>query len=122
MVEHAGEARILADHILSLGLGFAQVQDAEIFAPFGDGFDVANGSFEEKAIGRTGFNAFGWRYYDDPGVSRVYDPAVAPDGDYYLSLNHTTSGTYHGSVHQGTDATGDILPGGTTGTQDYYVT
>ncbi|MHC5184764.1 MAG: GDSL-type esterase/lipase family protein [Planctomycetota bacterium] len=111
MVEHAGEARILADHILSLGLGFAQVQDAEIFNPFGDGFDVANGSFEKKAIGRTGFNAFGWRYYDDPGVSRVYDPAVAPDGDYYLSLTHNTGNTYWGSVHQGTDATGDLLPG-----------
>ncbi|MFZ9034352.1 MAG: hypothetical protein ACO21J_10425, partial [Anaerohalosphaeraceae bacterium] len=116
----AGESRILADHILSLGLGFTQVQDAEIFNPFGDGFDVANGSFENKAIG--GFDAFGWRYFDDPGVSCVYDPAVAPDGDYYLSLNHNAGNTYWGSVHQGTDATGDFLPGGTSGTQDYYVT
>jgi hypothetical protein len=120
MVEHAGEARILADHILSLGLGFTQAQDAEIFNPFGDGFDMANGSFEEKAIGV--FGAFGWRYFDDPGVNRVYDPAVAPDGDYYLSLTNNTGGTYWGSVHQGTDATGDFLPGGTSGIQDYYIT
>ncbi|MHC5183938.1 MAG: GDSL-type esterase/lipase family protein [Planctomycetota bacterium] len=106
--------------ILSLGLGFTQVQDAEIFNPFGLGFDVVNGSFENKAIG--GFDAFGWRYFNDPGVNRVYDPAVAPDGDYYLSLTHNTGGTYWGSVHQGTDATGDLLPGALAATQDYYVT
>ena len=109
MIEHAGEARILADHILSLGLGFGQVQDAEVFDAFGHNFDVANGSFEDA--GKSGFNAYGWRYYTDEGVNRIYDPSGAADGDYYLQL--TAGGTGNaGSVRQGTDATGDLAPGG----------
>ena len=120
MIEHAGEANILADHIVSLGLGFTKVQDSEIFDSFGRNFNVANGSFEGVGIGS--FGAFGWRYYDDPGVIRVHDPIVAPDGEYYLSLTAGGSNPNAGSVIQGTDATGDFLPGATTGTQDYYVT
>ena len=120
MIEHAGQANILADHILSLGLGFTKVQESEIYDSFGRNFDVTNGSFEEKAIGT--FGAFGWRYYDDPGVSRVYDPAGASDGDYYLRLTAGGANPNAGSVIQGTDATGDFLPGATSGTQDYYVT
>ena len=92
----------------------------QIFDSFGRNFNVANGSFEGVGIG--GFGAFGWRYYDDPGVSRVHDPAVAPDGDYYLSLTAGGTNPNAGSVIQGTDATGDFLPGATSGTQDYYVT
>ena len=38
---------------------------------YGEDGDVANGSFEEVAP----FGGWGRRYYDDPGVSRIYDPA-----------------------------------------------
>jgi hypothetical protein len=54
----------------------------DVFSGFGVGGNVANGSFEEAAP----FGGWGWRYYDDYGVSRVYDPAGAYDGDYYLRL------------------------------------
>ncbi len=119
MIEHAGEANILADHIVSLGLGFTKVQESELFDSFGRNFNVANGSFEGAGIGS--FGAFGWRYYDDSGVSRIHDSAVAPDGEYYLQLTAGGGGN-SGSVMQGTDATGDFLPGPTTSTQDYYLT
>ncbi|MBN8431298.1 hypothetical protein JF535_10600 [Microbulbifer salipaludis] len=112
MVEHAGQARLLAEHITNLGLGFSIVQPAEIFDGFGRNFDVANGSFEYAA--RTGFEAFGWRYVDD-GVERVYDPAGAADGNYYIRL------AVGDRVHQGGDATGDFQPGATSGGQTYVV-
>jgi lysophospholipase L1-like esterase len=113
MIEHAGEARILAEHILSLGLGFTQVQDAEIFDSFGRDFNVANGSFE--GVGKANFGAFGWRYFDDNGVERVHGDAY--DGSYFLRLTANS-----GAVHQGTDATGDFLPGPTSGNQQYTIT
>ncbi|GMG86143.1 SGNH/GDSL hydrolase family protein [Biformimicrobium ophioploci] len=112
MVEHAGQARLLAEHIAGLGLGFSIVQPAEIFDGFGRNFNVANGSFEYAA--RTGFEAFGWRYVDD-GVERIYDPAGAADGNYYIRL------PVGDRVHQGTDATGDFQPGATSGGQAYVV-
>ena len=42
---------------------------------YGEDGDVANGSFEEVAP----FGGWGRRYYDDPGVSRIYDPGAAGD-------------------------------------------
>ena len=71
MVEHGGQARILADHIASLGLGFSIRQSCDVFDGFGRAFNVANGSFED--IARGGFGAFGWRYFDD-GVERIRNP------------------------------------------------
>jgi lysophospholipase L1-like esterase len=112
MVEHAGQARLLADHIASLGLGFSVQQPAEVFDGFGRNVDVANGSFEQVA--NTGFAAFGWRYVDD-GVTRICNAAQAAHGNCYIRL---LAGQ---QVHQGTDATGDFEPGGTDGNQGYVV-
>jgi hypothetical protein len=120
MTDHSGQANLLADHILSLGLGFTQVQNSEIFDGFGRNFNVANGGFEGS--GKAGFDGFGWRYYDDPGVERIYDPAGAYAGDYYLRLTYTEGGANYGSVQQGTDATGDFLPGPTPDIQQYTLT
>lgn len=114
MVEHSGEARILADHIVSLGQGFAQQKNPEVFDGFGRNFDVANGSFEDLAA--SGFKAFGWRYQAVAGVDRIFSPTGAAAGSYYLRL---TQGRL---VHQGTDATGDMAPGGTAKIQKYTVT
>jgi hypothetical protein len=73
---------VLADHIQSV-LRWVPVADQDVFSGFGRNGDVANGSFEEVAP----FGGWGWRYFDDPGVSRVYDPPGARDGDHYLSLS-----------------------------------
>jgi len=110
MVEQAGQARILANHIVSLGLGFELNQDAEIFNRFSGTFDVANGSFE--AVAKAGFNSFGWRYVDQDSVRIKGDAA---DGDYYVRLSNGKR------IHQGNDATGDLKPGGTQGKQRYRV-
>ena len=114
MVEHGGEARILADHITSLGLGFTQERNPEVFDGFGHNFDVANGDFEDVAA--SGFEAFGWRYHAVDGVDRIFDPSGAASGSHYLRLAQGLS------VHQGTDATGDLAPGGTTEIQRYQLT
>ena len=76
MVDHAGQARRLADYIVSLELGFSRQQDASVVGGYGEGFDVANGSFEGTA--RDGYGGFGWRYFED-GVERVMDSAGAAD-------------------------------------------
>jgi len=112
MVDHAGQARRLADYIVSLELGFSRQQDANVVSGYGEGFDVANGSFEGAA--RDGYGGFGWRYFED-GVERVMDSAGAADGDYFIRLNQAEL------VHQCVDATGDFLPGGTTSDQTYEV-
>lgn len=112
MVEHAGQARLLAQYIVSLNLGFEQVNDADVFDGFGRDFDVANGSFEESAA--DGYAAFGWRYHED-GVERIDDQDAAPDGRYYIRLDAGEE------IHQGIDASGDFLPGGTNGRQAYRV-
>jgi hypothetical protein len=80
--EHAGMAMYLADH-LQATLGWNPVAPQDVSSGFGRDGDVANGSFEEVAP----FGAWGWRYFDDPGVSREYDPSGAYDGDYYLRLS-----------------------------------
>jgi len=85
--DHAGMAMYLADH-LQATLGWTPVAPQDVFSGFGRDGDVANGSFEEVAP----FGGWGWRYFDDPGVSREYDPSGAHDGgaydgDYYLRLS-----------------------------------
>ena len=80
--DHGGMAMVLADHITSV-LGWDPEAPQDVFSGFGINGDVANGSFEEVAP----FGGWGWRYFDDPGVSRVYALGGAYDGDYYLSLS-----------------------------------
>ncbi len=110
MVEHAGQARILANHILSLNLGFKQVAEAEVFSRYSGNFDVVNGSFEHIATG--GFMGFGWRYVNQ-GVERINGDAA--HGEFYIRLDKGEQ------VHQGNDATGDLMPGGTQGKQRYRI-
>jgi hypothetical protein len=75
-------AQILADHLTSV-LGWTQ-GSRDVMNGFGMDGDVANGSFEETAP----FGGYGWRYLNDYGVSRVYSPAGALDGEYYLRLSN----------------------------------
>jgi len=95
--DHAGMARCLAQHLSSV-TGWTAVE-ADVVSGFGTGGDVANGSFEEAAP----FGGWGWRYFDDPGVSRVFDPAGAHHGEYYLRLadgasSHQTNPADNGEV------------------------
>ena len=113
MVEHAGQARLLAHHIESVNSEWKILHDAEIFDAYGHNFDVANGSFENVAKG--GFNAFGWRYHDD-GVERIDDSTTASDGDYFIRLSKGQE------VHQGLDASGDFEPGPAKTGQLYEIT
>jgi hypothetical protein len=78
--DHSGMAHVLADH-LAYVLGWTPGA-ADVMNGYGIGSDVANGSFEEVAP----FSGYGWRYYTDAGVSRVYDSVEAIDGNYYLRL------------------------------------
>jgi hypothetical protein len=43
---------------------------SDVLSGYGVEANVANGGFEEVAP----FGGWGWRCFDDPGVSRVYDP------------------------------------------------
>ena len=113
MVEHAGQSRLLANHIAALNSQWQVNKDAEIFDSYGSNFEVANGSFEFMAKG--GFNAFGWRYHDE-GVQRIYDGQSASEGQYFIRLNEGIK------VHQGQDASGDFLPGAAKTGQLYKVT
>lgn len=113
MVDHAGQARRLAQYIESLQLGFELRQDAEVVSGYGRGFDVANGSFEGGA--RDGYGGFGWRYFED-GVERVRDAGGAANGEFFIRLEPGEL------VHQCVDATGDFEPGPTRDAQQYLVT
>ena len=83
--DHGGMAMVLAEHVESVMGWTAGAQD--VMSGFGVDGDVANGSFELVAP----FGAWGWRYYDDSGVSRKFDPSGAFDGDYYLRLANGAS-------------------------------
>ena len=64
-------------------LGLKPESGAYFPAPEGARFiEVPNGSFEEV----TPFGGYGWRNYDEPGVSRINDPAGAYDGDLSTSF------------------------------------
>ena len=108
--DHSGEAHQLMDHLLAVNPAWVQVVPNDIIDGFGRNFNVANGSFEHRAP----FGGFGWRYRLD-GVERVHDAAGAAAGEYYIRLKQGEE------VHQPIDATGDSLPGGTSGNQVYYV-
>ena len=84
--------------------------DPELFYPVSTENLLANGSFE--SVAKDNFNSFGWRYFED-GVERIYDPESAFDGDYFIQLD---AGEY---IHQGQDATGDLLPGSAPNNQTY---
>jgi lysophospholipase L1-like esterase len=49
MVDHSGQAARLANHIVSLDLGFALQRGLDVVAGYGNGYGVANGSFEGAA-------------------------------------------------------------------------
>ncbi|MDP7110653.1 MAG: GDSL-type esterase/lipase family protein, partial [Myxococcota bacterium] len=96
--DHGGMARYLIAHMEDV-LGW-QATQPDVMSGFGLGGDVANGGFEEIAP----FGGYGWRYYTDPGVSRVEDEAEAHGGDFFLRL---TDGA---AVHQPNPATdGDLV-------------
>jgi lysophospholipase L1-like esterase len=80
--DHGGMARYLAEHLSSV-MGWTP-NPADVMSGFGRDGNVANGSFEERAS----FGGWGWRYFDDAGVSRVHDPSGAFHGDYYLRLSN----------------------------------
>ncbi len=110
IVEHAGQSRLLANHISQLNQNWSIISDAEVFNPFGSQNLVTNGSFEYAAT--DGFNSFGWRYFED-GVERINDSDSAAEGNYYIRLN---AGEL---IHQGQDATGDFIPGAAPAGQIY---
>jgi|GEM_PF-2605127 len=112
MWDHSGQAHMLAQHIASLNPAWSIKNPNDIVAGFVDNGQFSNGSFEHVAP----FGGYGWRYFTDAGVERVYDPAGAADGDYYLRLSGNKP------VHQPIDATGDLLPGATNGGETYTVT
>lgn len=80
--DHGGMALYLSLHLSSVMGWTAGPQD--VMSGYGLEQNVANGSFEEVAP----FGGWGWRYLDDPGVNRVYDPNGAYHGDYYLRLSN----------------------------------
>jgi len=82
-------AQYLAAHLTTV-MGWTPGQ-TDVVSGYGMNGNVANGSFEEVAP----FGGWGWRYFDDPGVSRVHDPTGAHHGEYYLRL--ADSGASHQS-------------------------
>lgn len=108
--DQSGEAYQLVEHLARINPIWTSKYPNAIIDGFGRNFDVANGSFEHVAP----FGGFGWRYHED-GVERIYDPNGAADGDYYIRLEAGEE------IHQPIDATGDMVPGGTTNDQRYYV-
>jgi hypothetical protein len=79
--DHAGMTHYLVQHIETV-MGWTP-GPMDVMNGYGVNGDVANGSFEEVSP----FGGWGWRYFDDPGVSRVHDPGGAHHGDYYLRLH-----------------------------------
>lgn len=80
--DHAGMAQVLANHLTAV-MGWSQ-SPTDVMNGFGVNGDVANGSFEEAAP----FGGYGWRYMNDPGVSRVHDTGSSFDGAYHLRLEN----------------------------------
>lgn len=83
--DHAGMAEVLVQH-LSAVTGWMPAP-SDVVSGYGVGGNLANGSFERKAP----FGGWGWRYFDDAGVSRILDPAGAPFGEHYLRLENGAS-------------------------------
>ncbi|MGI9271908.1 MAG: GDSL-type esterase/lipase family protein [Woeseiaceae bacterium] len=112
MVDHSGQAGLLANYIASLNLGFSIEHDLDVVNGYGVGFDVANGSFEGAA--RDNYGGFGWRYFTD-GVERVA-VSDAAHGEFVIRLEPDEK------VHQCVDPTGDFLPQATSNGQQYELT
>ncbi len=112
MVNHSGQAGRLANYIASLDLGFTLQRGLDLVDGYGDGYGVANGSFEGAA--RDSYGGFGWRYYTD-GVERVMIDDAA-DGDYVIRLKSDEM------VHQCTDATGGQVAAPTSNAQQFQLT
>jgi len=83
--DHAGMAQVLAAH-LSTVMGWVP-GSTDVMSGYGLNGDVANGGFEERAP----FGGWGWRYFNDAGVSRVHDVGGAFRGEYYLRLSNGAS-------------------------------
>jgi hypothetical protein len=111
MVNHSGQAGMLASYIVSLDLGFTLQRGLDLVDGYGDGYGVANGTFEGAA--RDGYGGFGWRYYTD-GVERVMIDDAA-EGDYVIRLESDES------VHQCTDATGGQIAAPTSNAQQFLL-
>ena len=56
--------------------------EQDVMSGFGQNGDVANGGLEQVAP----FGGYGWRYKDDPGVTRVVDATRAHGGEAFLEL------------------------------------
>ena len=112
MVDHSGQAWRLANYIASLDLGFTLQRGLDVVNGYGEGYGVANGSFEDAA--RDGYGGFGWRYFTD-GVERV---AVndAADGSFVIRLESDEL------VHQCIDATGGIVAKPSRDSQQFQLT
>ncbi len=80
--DHAGMAMVLAGHIETV-MGWVPVAQ-DVMSGFGRNGNVANGSFEQSAP----FGGWGWRYFDDAGLSRQYVPGDAAQGDWWLRLEN----------------------------------
>jgi len=111
MVNHSGQAGRLANYIASLDLGFSVQQGLDVVDGYGEGFGVANGSFEGAA--RDSYGGFGWRYYTD-GVERVMIDDAA-DGDFVIRLEADEL------VHQCIDATGGQIAAPTSDAQQFLL-
>jgi hypothetical protein len=111
MVNHSGQAGRLANYIASLDLGFKLQQGLDVVDGYGDGYGVANGSFEGAA--RDSYGGFGWRYYTD-GVERVMISDAA-NGDYVIRLEGDEQ------VHQCIDATGGQSAAPTSNAQQFLL-
>jgi lysophospholipase L1-like esterase len=112
MVDHSGQAGRLAEYIASLDLGFSVQRGLDVVDGYGEGYDVANGSFEGAA--RDGYGGFGWRYYTD-GVERIAVDDAA-DGDYVIRLATDER------VHQCIDVTHGEMPEPTANAQQFRIT
>jgi lysophospholipase L1-like esterase len=77
--DHSGMAAYLVEHLSDV-MGWVP-SPSDVVVGYGVDGQVANGSFE----GVAPFGGWGWRYFDDTGVSRVFG-VDAFDGDYYLRL------------------------------------
>lgn len=79
--DHAGMAKNLVNHLVSVNSKWKQVRPIDVMDGFGRNGNVANGSFEAVAP----FGGYGWRYYTD-GAQRMRDPRTSPDGEWFLRL------------------------------------
>jgi len=110
--DHGGMAQVLAEHITSI-MGWVPTA-SDVMNGYGQGGDVANGGFEEIAP----FGGYGWRYFTDLGVDRIFSPNAAYEGNHYVRLTnqakiHQPNGASGGNVVTATLWLRSSVPGGT---------